>query len=876
MALSKGEMLGPYQLEDPLGAGGMGEVWKALDTRLQRAVAVKISSERYSERFEHEARAVAALNHPHICTLYDVGPNYLVMEYIEGQVLKGPLPVEQAIRLAIQIAEALDAAHRKGITHRDLKPSNILVTKSGAKLLDFGLAKMAAIERRAAEEAVTRALTQEGSILGTLQYMSPEQLQAKEADARSDIFAFGLVLYEMLTGKRAFEASSQASLIGGILHLEPPPVSSLAPVTPPALERLIRRCLAKDPEDRWQSARDIAAELQWIGESATQAAAPVSIPVYGGRRRPFLAIAAAALGLIAIAASVIAVRHVREAPPAQAVVSFRLDAPEDQQILGTPVFSPDGSRIALVMQSTSGARQLWLRNLDSAASRPVPGAETAFGPIFSPDSRSLAAFHIGAGGGSSLHRYDLASGGTQQLASVTNWSSGRGWSREGVVLIGGNNIRSVTASGGSLKPVIEPDPNSGEFMHVPSNFLPDGRRFLFQAASTSGDVNTVYVGSVDDPKFRKRLARGSGILNFAGAFTTTAQYAPPGWLLVLRDGVLLAQAFNASKLELSGEPMTLLDHVAGFSASETGSLVWRAGTSRNDMELTWFDRGGNKLNAVGGPGEIANPQLSPDGKRVLITIRDPVSKTRDIWILDLARGANSRLTFDPAEDFNPVWSPDGTYVIFSSNRKGKKDIYRKRADGIGAEEELLASNIDKNVDSVSPDGKYVLYNTTVPGKPMDTFVLPLTGERHPAQFTAGPFAKTAGQFSPDGRWVAYDSDEAGQRQVFVQSAPGSGLPPGKWQVSSGGGTQSQWRRDGKELFFLARNTVMAAPVKTGGQSFESGTPVKLFDIHRGISLRNHFAVSADGQRFLVAWPKESEAAGEVYVMLNWPSLLKRR
>src|SRR5262249_5920217 len=530
---------------------------------LDRTVAVKISAVEFSERFEREARAVAALNHPHICTLHDVGPNYLVMEYVEGAPLKGPLPVEQALRLAAQIADALDAAHRKGIVHRDLKPSNVLVTKSGVKLLDFGLAKSQL--KAVSDETLTKALTGEGTILGTLQYMSPEQLQGKEADSRSDIFAFGLVLYEMLTGSPAFQASSQASLIGAILHTEPRPVSSIVPVTPPELDRLIRKCIAKDPDDRWQSASDISSELQWIAESASQPDAPVSVVAQSRRRERAAWTLAAVLGAAAILAGATAVSHLRRDPPSGQVVRFQL-MPQGQ-VIGPPVISRDSSRI--VIDAAVGQKdQFWLRSLDSPVLRPLPGTESARGMAFSPDGLSLAF-----SSGTALRRTDLTSGAIQTLYESPGRMRGPwSWSRDGAILITMEGIiQRVAASGGAPKPVTTTE---GTAVHLFANFLPDGRHFLYYVLRQAPGAE-VDVGSIDDPKFRKRLLQGTG----------PAAYAGPGWLTFTREGVLQAQPFDPDSLELSGEPAPIGGLVAGgggingwaYSVSETGAAVWRPG-----------------------------------------------------------------------------------------------------------------------------------------------------------------------------------------------------------------------------------------------------------------------------------------------------------
>jgi Tol biopolymer transport system component len=783
------------------------------------------------------------------------------MEYVEGAPLRGPLPLAEVLRLALAIAEALDAAHRKGIVHRDLKPANILVTKSGVKLLDFGLAKIDA--PTIGKESAIPTLTGEGTILGTLQYMSPEQLQGREADARSDIFAFGLVLYEMLTGKRAFEGPDQASLIGAILQTEPSPVSTVVPVIPPALDQLIRRCLAKDPDNRWQSARDIAGELQWIADGGSQAGVPAPFIARERRREWTGWIVASLLALMAIAASTVAVRHLRESPQPREVVRFRLDLPEETRLTpDAPALSPDGRKIVVVAVSGQKSK-LWLRGLDTLAPRLLPNTDGVMSsPIFSPDSRSLAYNR-----GNAVSRQDLVSGAVQSVCDLCGWPNA--WSRDGVILLdGGSVISRVPASGGAPKPVTELA--AGETEHFGARFLPDGRHFLYMVRKAFPLLET-NVGLIDDPKFRKPILQGAG----------QATYASPGWLLFSRGSLLLAQRFDANKLELSGEPTPLAEQVSSawnspgyaYSVSETGTLAWRLGSAYPTAQLTWFDRTGKELASVGEPGEITNPCLSPDGKRVLITIRDPATKTRDVWILDLARGLNSRLTFDPAEDHNPVWSPDGAYVWFSSNRKGHHDIYKKRADGVGAEEAILVSEVDKGVDSVSPDGKFLLYNVQGPRAQSSIWLLPLTGDRKPTPVVAGGYPANFGQFSPNGRWIAYTSEESGRDEVFVRTAPGSGLPAGKWQISEG--KMPQWRHDGKELFFLdSDNNVMAAPVKSEGTLFESGTPVELFAARLGVSLRNHFTVSADGQGLLFASPRGTANAGEFQVLLNWPALLK--
>jgi eukaryotic-like serine/threonine-protein kinase len=641
----------------------------------------------------------------------------------------------------------------------------------------------------------------------------------------------------------------------------------------PELARpIVERCLREDPRRRWQSIGDARIAIE-------EARSGVSAPVVARQRsRKRMAwIVAALLAVVAIIAGTVAVRHAREIPPPRQVVRFRFDFPDGVRLPPTsaPVFSPDGNKIAAIA-SSGPKRELWIHSLDSLASSPLAGTEGATsGPVFSPDSRSLAFMRR-----SSLWRLDLASGATQSLCELCGVPSEAhaalerdarpdAWSRDGIILFtGGNVIQQVSATGGAPKPVTELA--EGETLHFGASLLPDGRHFLYNVLSDSSPGAT-NAGFTDDIKFRKRILQR----------TDRVTYAPPGWLLFSRGSVLLAQPFDADKLELSGEPTPAAEPVAGvpllpgyaYSVSETGSLAWRPGSPFTSMELTWFDRTGKKLGAVGEPGETTNPILSPDGQRVLITRRDPATKTRDLWILDLARGASSRVTFDPADDHNPVWSPDGAYVIFSSSRKGHHDIYRKRTDGAGADEELLVSEDDKGVDSVSPDGKLLLYNVQGKGR-SSIWSLPLTGDRKPTPVVTGPYLANFGQFSPNGRWIAYTATESGRNQVFVCSAPGSGLPAEKRQISIAG-TMPQWRRDGNELFFIDGDKLMAVSVRSDGTSFDSGTPVQLFTARLGISFRNHFTVSADGQRFLFASPKDSGNAGGFNVLLNWQGVLKK-
>ena len=876
MTLAPGARLGPYEILAIIGAGGMGEVYQARDPRLDRTVAVKISQEQFTERFGREAHAVAALNHPNVCTLHDVGPNYLVMEYIEGETLasrlaKGPLQVREALKYAVQMAGALDAAHRLNIIHRDLKPQNIMLTRTGAKLLDFGLAKV----RPASGEddrTLTKSLTGEGTIVGTYHYMAPEVLSGAEADARADIFAFGAVLYEMLTGLRAFDGKSRATIIGAILHTEPPPLSSKQPLASPALEHLVNKCLAKDPEERWQSARDLAGELEWIASAGSQTGVPavVAEKMISWHRLPWMI--AAVLGLALAASTTVAVRHWLEEPSPSRPIRLRIEPPPGNRAIGSFVVSPDGDKMAFSSGGPAASR-IYLRSFNSLTAQPLSGTEGGFPLAFSPDGRSLAV-----SAGSRLRRVDLSSGTEETICELRNVNDARSgsWSRNNALLFVtvGGPIMEVSAGGGVARPATAIDRSREEGNHASPSFLPDGRHFLYSAFSVSWGRRAVLVGRLGDPQWRKIILEGTG----------PAQFAAPGYVFYTRENSLVARPFDTSRLEFAGDPTPIADGLASipqapnlspfFGVSQGGVVHWRPGRTP-PSQIYWHERSGTRKEPVGEPGDVTNPVLSPDGKRLLITRRDPGSGTRDIWIHDLARGALSRLTFDPAEDFNPAWSPDGAWVAFSSNRKGHKDLYRKRADGIGAEEELLASNIDKNLEDWSPDGRSLLFNTFEIAGRGDLFLLPLAGNRQPRDFLKSPVNEQQATVSPNGRWIAYTSAETGAMQVYVQPSPLGGVPAGKWQISAGQGAEPRWRRDGRELFYRTGDAVMAVLVKTDDQTFESGAPTKLFDAPRGRSLRNTYDVSPDGQRFILEVPETSTTSEPPIVLINWTALLKR-
>ena len=877
MALPLNTRLGPYEIIGPLGAGGMGDVYKARDTRLDRTVAIKICGVRFTDRFEREARAISSLNHPHICALYDIGREnsleFLVMEHLEGESLEarlrnGPLPVAEALRIAIQIAGALDAAHRKGVIHRDLKPGNVMLTSAGAKLLDFGLAKVAEAPTPPGSNTslptVAHTLTTEGTILGTFQYMAPEQLEGRECDARSDIFSFGATLYEMITGRKAFQGASQASLIAALMSADPPPVSAVQPMASPALDRLIRKCLAKSPDDRWQSARDLLSELQWIAGAGSQAGIPAPVAARRRSRERLPWLLAAVASVLLLVSLIFTVVHLREQPAKTMAVRFQVSAPDKLsfQWYDLPAVSPDGERIAFTASAALNAPgQLFVRPLSATAATPLSISGGAFFPFWSPDGRQVAFFNA-----TGLQKVDVGGGPPVTLYQSPAFDGSGTWSRDGVIVTSFRGLlHRLPASGGEPKPL--GSLAKGETSQGWPQFLPDGKHYLYLSVNGQSDLQGIYVASLD-----------GGERKFVVATGVNAVYVQSGHLLFVRGNVLMAQPFDLQNLKLWDEPRPVADHIAMmaripgaiFSAAANGVVVWRNGSGLAESRLQWFDRSGKKLGVVDDVEDYTSPALSPDERKLAVGIMDPQTKTRDIWVIDLVRGTRTRLTFDPADELNPVWSPDGTRIAFTSNRRGERDLYQKPADGSGPDELLLeAKDGQKNLEDWSPDGKYLLYNHQPPGQ-HHLYALPLEGDRQPIPYLKSPLRTDQGQFSPNGRWLSYGSTESGKAEVYVQ---GFTLNPsasrGKWQVSTAGGTEARWRHDGKELFYYARTSLMAVDVKTDGTSFEAGIPKALFEVPIPSSGRNHFVPSKDGQRFLVVTPAEGSANEPLQVLVNW-------
>jgi Tol biopolymer transport system component len=893
MALAPGARLGPYEVLAPAGAGGMGEVYKARDTRLDRTVALKVLPSHLAsnvvsrERFEREARAISHLNHPNICTLHDVGSadgvGFLVMEYLDGETLmqrlsRGPIPLAHTLQIAAPIAEALDRAHNAGIVHRDLKPSNIFLVRSGSassaplvKLLDFGLAKSLAPTPDITASPTVGVLTGDGTILGTLQYMAPEQLEGREVDHRADVFAFGAVLYEMLAGAPVFRGTSQASLIASILTTEPVPLSSCQPITPPALDQLVARCLAKEPGDRWASMHDVLLQLRWIAVNPVARGTNVTVPIARGRGRRWWMVAAAglALALLAMGGWVFS----RPSSPMPAQVHLEIFPPDGTTfqaaglgiVFMSPALSHDGSAIVVPAIGSDGVRRLWLRRLDSPAMESLPGTDNGFLPFWSRDDQSIAFFADGK-----LKRLDLSDAVPRTLCDAPSGLGGT-WNRNGVIVFSpaaGLPLYRVSASGGPSTPITTLDQKKEQHSHRFPDFLPDGRHFIFLARSAKAELSELSVGSLD-----------SGATTTVMPSVTRAEFLPPGSIAFQSGAVgggaaLLAtvfvQPFDPASFKASGEPMVLRQEIVvdegghgAYSFSDGGVLAYRArGAGRQDT-LRWFARDGATGTTVGVSSDYTVPRLSPDGRRLA------VATTGGIWIHDLVRGTVARITAGPAHCC-PIWSPDGSQIAF---RNGVQNIGVIAASGIGGIKQLLANGASNTPTQWSPDGRSIIYQSIGPNR-IDTLLLPVVQPGPPKPILSSSFNEEQAQLSPDGRWIAYTSDESGRPQVYVQDFPELAQ---KWLISADGGADAQWRADGKELFFLAADhKLMAVSIKSG-ESFEPGIATPLFQTRvTGLTdVRTHYQVAADGQRILVNMVGPGDRGAPVQVVVNWPSGLPK-
>ncbi len=854
----------------------MGEVYRARDTKLNRDVAIKVLPELLVldpdrlARFQREAQVLASLNHPNIAQIHGLeesgGAPALVMELVDGPTLadriaQGPVPIAEALPIARQIAEALEAAHEQGIIHRDLKPANIKVRADGAvKVLDFGLAKMLDPDAGSREQdpayallptITSPAVTRMGVIMGTAAYMAPEQTRGKTLDKRADIWAFGCVLYEMLSGKRAFGGEDVTDTLAFIITKEPD-WSALPPTTPAAIQRLLRRCLEKDRKRRLDSAADARLEID------EALAAPLDVvPVaaaHSRRRREQVAwVAAAVFFLTAAALGTAYVR--RPSPQLQAV---RFSVPPEKSLQGFAI-SSDGKQLVFSAAGSSGPSMLWIRHIDGAGAEPMPGTDGAIAPFWSPDSRFIGFFSQGK-----LKKIELGSDRSQTLcdAGFSTPQFGGTWNSEGTIVFTstGGALFRVSDAGGAPKPLTTVDPAQGERDHGAPQFLPDSQRFLYFIRSAKSDGTALYVGSLDGA-LRKRIGSSRSV------------WAAPGYLVFSQRDVLVAQHFDLQKLELTGQPESIVtERAPNVSVSSNGILAYQTiQGDQNNGQLTWLDREGKPLGVLGDTGDYYMPRLSPDGNKLAVEHHN-AQGTGDVEMFDLVRGTSTRFTFDPTHhNSGSTWSPDGTRLAFHSTRNGTS-IYVKATAGSAPEELLLQSN-NANPTDWSPDSRFILYDFGSSASRSDIWMLPLTGNRKPQPVIQSSFKEMQGQFSPDGRWLAYASDESGRMEVYVSSFPPTG---GKWQVSNTGGDTPKWRRDGKELFYLASDqTVIAVPVTTGA-SFVAGRSTPLFksSIRHSTNDFWYYDVSADGQRFLGV-VSLSENSSPITVLVNWPALLKK-
>jgi Tol biopolymer transport system component len=875
----------------------MGEVYKARDTRLDRTVAIKMLPAQLSanpaarQRFDREARAISSLSHQNICHLYDIGSqdgvDFIVMEYLEGETLaarlsRGPLPFQQLLKCGVEICEGLEKAHRSGVIHRDLKPGNIMLTKSGAKLMDFGLAKSLAApatsHTAAAATAATKdPLTAEGSIVGTFHYMSPEQVEGKDLDARSDIFSFGSVLYEMVTGKRAFDGKSQITVASAILEKEPEPITSIQPLAPPALDHVVRACLAKDPESRWQSAADIARELQWITASSSSGTA-VAGPARLGRvtRERF------AWGAIVAALLVVLAWSLFKERSQPRVVRAYLPAPEGTtfdfvgDFAGPPVLSPDGTRVAFCAR-VNQINSIWVQSLDSGTARKLEGTEKASDPFWSPDGTFIGFFADGK-----LKKIPSTGGSSTALADAPN-PRGGSWSKDNVILYEPDyreTLWKINAAGGTPQRATQLDPSKHTTHRWPF-FLPDGKHFLYYATNHFGgraDQNGIYFASLDSDAAKLVLATDSA-----------GQYAS-GHLLFHLQTALMAQKFDPATGALSGEPVLVADRVeydastwhTSFSASDDGVLLYEPGFASLGIDLVWLDRAGKQLGTVGERAPYQGVRLSPDGQRLAVALGYP---RPDIWVFDLARNIRTRLTFDHATHYMASWSADGLRILFTTQAGAAgtytSELHAVAANGGGPDELLLRP--DQALSGFfwpqwSPDGRYLLYQEAHGPTGASAWAIPTTGEKRPF-LVAKPQNPQANilyqRLSPDGRWLAYTCTDSGRNEVYVTAFPSGS---GRWQVSQDGGGFPVWRADGRELFFMGYTNpvrMYAAEIRAQGSAFQVESVKPLFPVPHVATVGELFDVSADGRRFLLPVPPIIGSVPMTFV-LNWPADLDKK
>jgi Tol biopolymer transport system component len=885
MAITIGQKLGPYEIVEKAGAGGMGEVYKARDSRLDRTVALKIlpdsfaGNPQFRERFEREAKAISSLNHGHICTLYDIGrengTNYLVMEFLEGETLaerlsRGPIPFVETLQIAIQIASGLDSAHKQGLIHRDLKPGNIMLTKDGAKLLDFGLAKIQYSNGADALTGITQTtpLTGVNTILGTVQYMAPEQLEGKEADARSDIFAFGAIMYEMVTGKRAFEGTSSATLIAAIIERNPVSISAIMPDTPPLFERLVQKCLSKDPSKRWQSASDLLDELRWISQAGSQ----VGLPARVAARRKFKFDLARAIGAIFIVSTLVFAflyyRSETKAAPESPVARYTVNIKQGLLNIFWPRISPDAKTIAFHAQDSAGTDRIWVRPVNSLEAYPLLNTENAKRFFWSPGGSHVAFFV-----GNQLKRIPITGGQAQLICQGPNGSDGC-WSVSDLIIFDGgptDTMKIVPAGGGVPRPAALIDTTTHEYAYAWPWFLPDGKHFIFTCSVREGPGNT---RSSDRIKLGSVESTNSVTLYELAENIDRIEYSNEGYILFVTQDNLMGLPFDANKLEVTGEPKPIAMKIGAasntyaFSVSNNGTLLYQTNNQSSMSQMVWVDRTGKEIQTVGKPGKLGDIALSPDESKVAYTMNDDRVNTPDIWIYDLKRNVPTRLTFDPAIDGTPVWSPDGHMIYFATNRNEQFfSVYRKSANGIGDAELVYASD-SSHVGSadITPDGTKLLIH--IVASSWDVGILHLDESKQVDGLYSSTFFEAMPVVSPNGKYVAYVSTESGRREIYVTRIDGTG---GKWQISTEHANYPRWSGDGSELYYLTYdNQLMTVAVSTAG-NFEAGNPVELFRTRLDVASTASYPydVSDDGKRFLLNTELTNSDPGEIVVVQNW-------
>ena len=900
MSLKEGTKLGRYEIRSLIGAGGMGEVYRANDPKIGREVALKVlpadfaSNEERLERLEREAQAAGSLSHPNILGIYDVdsqdGTYFVVSELLVGEELRdrlseGPIPLRKTIDYAQQIVSGLSAAHERGIVHRDLKPENIFVTKEDrVKILDFGLAKLreAPTNLHGSEDATKKALTDPGVVMGTVGYMSPEQVRGQAADARSDIFSFGVILYEMLTGRRAFGGDSVVETMHSILKDDVPDLDDSGVRIPPSLEKVMRRCLEKKPEHRFHSAHDLGFALDAVasptsssGSGFTTAARAISDEA-APRGSDWLGHAAwLAAGLLLVSTIVLAALYFQRGTPPSQTMRFAISPPEKNSFTEAFALSPNGASIVYVVRGSSGDTSLSVRSLTSVDARKLAGTEGASFPFWSPDGRSIGFFS-----GGKLRKIEAAGGPAQTLADASGDPRGGTWTPDGTIIFSPGTLsplRRVPVSGGAVSDLTTLDAEIGQTSHRWPSMLPDGKHFLYFGRGGPLEKQGIYAASIDSPAPKFIVPT-----TVMGSYTESNGV---GHLLFVTEGTLMAQVFDPSKLELSGEATPLVQDLLAFPgemgptaysafSAAAGHLIYRTGDQQT-TSLVWHDRSGKLLETIGDPGGYHEPSLSKDDTKILFGRNE--GPNQDIYIHDLTRGNTTRLTFDAAADTTAVFSPDETFVVFYSNRNGNSTFYRKSSNGAGNEEAILQEDVGGFPDSMSPDGKYLLYEKNAGARnKVDIWVFPMTGDERPYPYIGTEFEEAHAQFSPDGRWVSYTSAESGRAEVYVQSFP---LGGGKWQISTAGGDQAMWRSDGKELFYISPDRTLMAVTITGGATLDVSRPSALFQTLvplTGITDdRSNYVPSRNGERFLINALADTTTEQPLILVLNWAGELKK-